>query len=506
MYKVMLVDDEKLITEGLKNLIDWEKLNLEVVATANNGEEALRKLKEEKVHIVITDINMPVMTGLDLIKEVKGKDNKTNFIILSGYDEFSYAKKAIEYGVDSYILKPIDEEELEKTLIKLLARIEKSKKEKKDVLYKNTKLLQFINGKINKEEILKIEDELNIPLRGKSYTVSSIILNKKNEDGKYINIDEIIEEYSGRNYELLHKFDGQTILINSWDLDVKNEDVLKYFNFIKDKLIEKIEGDVFIAVGDVTKDIDLLKNSLNSSNKLKKYILTEGTNICLTSEDVTNIKDYKTNFSKEIERLNKIIIEKDGSGAKMFLEGLIDDIALTPKNIYDLSIRVVMLIDKISDEFKVDKKYVKDSLSSNIVELCSESTRDSIKAFLVSEIEELISVMYSTTKRYSPVVSQIVSNIEERYSEELSLKTLAYQYNINSSYLGRIFTKEVGMSFSDYLNKVKNTKAKELILETNMKINDIAKAIGYTDTSYFYRKFKKYYGICPSTLREMKNY
>lgn len=506
MYKVMLVDDEKLITEGLKNLIDWEKLNLEVVATANNGEEALRKLKEEKVHIVITDINMPVMTGLDLIKEVKGKDNKTNFIILSGYDEFSYAKKAIEYGVDSYILKPIDEEELEKTLIKLLARIEKSKKEKKDVLYKNTKLLQFINGKINKEEILKIEDELNIPLRGKSYTVSSIILNKKNEDGKYINIDEIIEEYSGRNYELLHKFDGQTILINSWDLDVKNEDILKYFNFIKDKLIEKIEGDVFIAVGDVTKDIDLLKNSLNSSNKLKKYILTEGTNICLTSEDVTNIKDYKTNFSKEIERLNKIIIEKDGSGAKMFLEGLIDDIALTPKNIYDLSIRVVMLIDKISDEFKVDKKYVKDSLSSNIVELCSESTRDSIKAFLVSEIEELISVMYSTTKRYSPVVSQIVSNIEERYSEELSLKTLAYQYNINSSYLGRIFTKEVGMSFSDYLNKVKNTKAKELILETNMKINDIAKAIGYTDTSYFYRKFKKYYGICPSTLREMKNY
>ncbi|MGL6187411.1 MAG: response regulator transcription factor [Clostridium chrysemydis] len=506
MYKVMLVDDEKLITEGLKNLIDWEKLNLEVVATANNGEEALRKLKEEKVHIVITDINMPVMTGLDLIKEVKGKDNKTNFIILSGYDEFSYAKKAIEYGVDSYILKPIDEEELEKTLIKLLARIEKSKKEKKDVLYKNTKLLQFINGKINKEEILKIEDELNIPLRGKSYTVSSIILNKKNEDGKYINIDEIIEEYSGKNYELLHKFDGQTILINSWDLDVKNEDILKYFNFTKDKLIEKIEGDVFIAVGDVTKDIDLLKNSLNSSNKLKKYILTEGTNICLTSEDVTNIKDYKTNFSKEIERLNKIIIEKDGSGAKMFLEGLIDDIALTPKNIYDLSIRVVMLIDKISDEFKVDKKYVKDSLSSNIVELCSESTRDSIKAFLVSEIEELISVMYSTTKRYSPVVSQIVSNIEERYSEELSLKTLAYQYNINSSYLGRIFTKEVGMSFSDYLNKVKNTKAKELILETNMKINDIAKAIGYTDTSYFYRKFKKYYGICPSTLREMKNY
>ena len=96
--------------------------------------------------------------------------------------------------------------------------------------------------------------------------------------------------------------------------------------------------------------------------------------------------------------------------------------------------------------------------------------------------------------------------INEEYKEELSLKTLAAKYRINSSYLGQIFSKEVGVSFSEYLNKVKNTKAKELILNTNMKINNIAREVGYTDTSYFYRKFKKYYGVCPSTLREMKNY
>ena len=88
----------------------------------------------------------------------------------------------------------------------------------------------------------------------------------------------------------------------------------------------------------------------------------------------------------------------------------------------------------------------------------------------------------------------------------MSLKTLAQKYNVNSSYLGQIFNKEVGVSFSEYLNKIKNTKAKELILNTNMKINDIAKSVGYIDTSYFYRKFKKYFGVSPSTIRDMKRY
>ena len=126
--------------------------------------------------------------------------------------------------------------------------------------------------------------------------------------------------------------------------------------------------------------------------------------------------------------------------------------------------------------------------------------------FRSSELDEFMEVMTQDTIKYSPVVQQIVNTINERYYEELSLKTLAYQYNINSSYLGQIFNKEVGCSFSDYLNKTKNMKAKELILETNMKINDIAKEVGYTDSSYFYRKFKKFFGVSPSTLREMKNY
>ena len=168
--------------------------------------------------------------------------------------------------------------------------------------------------------------------------------------------------------------------------------------------------------------------------------------------------------------------------------------------------KILFLLDGIVEEFKVEKQYTGNSLGEEIVALCSEDTREDIKTLLCSEIREVIELMHPTTIKYSPVIQQIISYVNENYYEEVSLKTLARKYNINTSYLGQVFTKEVGCSFSEYLNKTKNMKAKDLILNTNMKINDIAKKVGYLDTSYFYRKFKKYYGVCPSTLRNIKNY
>ena len=168
--------------------------------------------------------------------------------------------------------------------------------------------------------------------------------------------------------------------------------------------------------------------------------------------------------------------------------------------------KILFLIDKVSGEFKLNKNCQRHSLTSMIVNLCNESTIENVKTFIISELVELIDLINNSITKYSPVVQQVMNIVNEKYYEELSLKTLSQKYNVNSSYLGQIFNKEVGMSFSEYLNKVKNTKAKELILNTNMKINDIAKEVGYLDTSYFYRKFKKYFGICPLTMRNMKKY
>ncbi|MBU3133811.1 response regulator transcription factor [Clostridium gasigenes] len=505
MYKVMLVDDEKLILQGLLKIIEWDKIGLEVIQTADNAISAIELFRKNPVNIVITDISMPKVTGLELIKQIKAIDENVKFIILSGYDEFSYAKTAMKYKVENYILKPINEEELEEALIKIVNTMNMEKETQSLLLDKNRKLIQFINGKIDKAGLSKIHQVINIGLNEKRYTVSSITFGQR-DNKENINIIDIIEKNTYGKCEVIKNYDGQVIVVNSWNENNTIKDVMNYFQSIKINLLDELNTDIFIGVGDLVDSIDKLKESYSVANKLKKYILTEGSNVCLCKADIANIKDNKRSFSKEIEVINKLIIEKNNEKLQSYIIELFDDCKLTPKNIYDLSIKIIFCADKISEEFKLDNKYSKDSLSNTIVELCNESTRDNVKTFLISELEELLLLMNVNTIKYSPVISQIMKSVNEKYYEELSLKTLACQYNINSSYLGQVFTKELGVSFSEYLNSTKNIKAKELILNTNMKINDIAKAVGYTDTSYFYRKFKKYYGVCPSTLREIKNY
>lgn len=365
MYKLMLVDDERLILDGLKYILDWESLGIEIVHIAVNGKEALDKFKEEPVDIIITDINMPVLTGLELIKEVKKFDDNVSFIVLSGYDEFSYAQKAIGLGVENYILKPIDDMELEETIKKICEK--------------------------------------------------------------------------------------------------------------------KIE----------------LENNHNLEEQLNKLLAVESSKEC---------KYEKLSFEAEIEKINKLIIEKDRFKIIEYIEELFNDKNLMPKNFYDLSVKILILMDKIAYDFKIDRKIEEDSLITNIIKLFNEKSRENIKFFIILELDALLKLMNTNAEKFSPVIQQIVRKVKDCYYEDLSLKVLANDFNINSSYLGQLFTKEVGMSFSDYLNKEKNSKAKELILNTNMKINDIAIKVGYTDTSYFYRKFKKYYGVSPAVMRELKNY
>lgn len=506
MLKVMLVDDEKLITQGLLNILEWQELGLEVTQIANNGEEAFEKFQKEAVDIVITDINMPKVTGLDLLKKVKEISNKTKFIILSGYDEFSYAKKAIEYGVENYILKPINEEELEEALKKIIIDINNEKSKENRILNKNRILLQYINGKATQEEIINIKDYINISLENKNYTVSTITIIKRDEKDSSIMVDNIIKSVFRDEYEILHKYDGQVILINSWNKDVAEDEIKTYYEEIKNKIINELKEEVFIAIGDLVYNIEEVETSYKIANALKKYMLTEGTNICLHRNSLNYTEEYNITFNEEIDKINKLVIEKNIASLESYIDEILEDKKLNPKNIYDLSIKILFLIDKTLEEFKLNRKYSDDSLSNAIVELCNENTRESVKSFILSEIKELIELMDNNIIKYSPVVQQVVNIVNEKYYEELSLKTLAQKYNVNSSYLGQIFSKEVGVSFSEYLNKTKNVKAKELILNTNMKINDIAKAVGYIDTSYFYRKFKKYFGVCPSTIRDMKRY
>lgn len=503
MYNVMLVDDEKLIVEGLKSIIDWKSIGLEVVNTARNGEEAINKFKKEPVDIIVTDVNMPIIDGLNLVKSIKEIDEKVSFIILSGYDDFSYAKTAISLGVDNYILKPVDELELEDALIKIAKSKSEKEKEWIKILDKNRRLLGVLSGKI---DVNNIKENINIDLNAMTYSVASIVIDNENSRVFSDEIDDVLRKNILGSYEIVYEGEDNIYIINCWNENIDSEEVRRQYLLVLNELKQRINQDLSIVIGKMVNDINNIYDAMKSLRKVKRFILTEGYNKVITRCDLNKIKEEKYDFSKEIDKIKKMIIEKKSSNMKEYIMDLFKNYKLVPKNIYDLSIKILILIDKTYDEFNFDRKYEKDDLISTIINLCNERSSNNIINFLITEIDELIELMNPNVAKYSPVIQQIVKTVDEYYNEELSLKVLSSQYNINSSYLGQVFTKEVGTSFSEYLNKIKNEKAKELILNTNMKINDIAKEVGYADTSYFYRKFKKYYGVCPSTLRDIKNY
>ncbi|BAK81222.1 response regulator transcription factor [Candidatus Arthromitus sp. SFB-rat-Yit] len=508
MNKVMLVYDENLIIKDLIEILNWNELGLKITKISNNRNDAIKKFIEDPVDIIISDINIPYLNGLELLKHIKSINNKTRFVIISGYDKFSYVKEALKYGADNYILKPIDKTELKLTLEKIIIDINNDRDIENKILTKNRILFQYINGNIYKKELVKIKNYLGFPLENRNYTVAIITFINKNKNDLTIFIEAIFKEIFIEGYEILHRYDGQIILINSWEKDIKYSKVKNFYEKLKNKIIGTLKQDIFISIGDLTDSIDEIEFTYNIAMALNKYMLTEGKNICLDRHSLKYVNNTIT-FTKELETINKLIIKRNFYELKNYIEDIFDNNELTPKNIYDFCIKIIFLIHNILEEFKLEKindKYEDDSLSNIILELCNENNKENIKKFVIYELRELINLMVNADICYSPIIRQVINVINKNYNEELSLKTLAQKYNINSSYLGQIFTKEVGVSFSEYLNKIKNNKAKDLILNTNMKINDIAKSVGYIDTSYFYRKFKKYFGVCPSTLRNMKKY
>lgn len=509
MYKVMLVDDEKLILNGIKQIIDWEALELEVVATANNGEEAIEAFKQNPVHIIVTDINMPKVNGLTMIKAIKEIKQDVKFIILSGHDEFSYAKEAIKLDVEGYILKPIDEEELERLLQDTIQKIRTIDVHRSDLIDKHTQVLRFLDGE---EALASSEGLLNVQSHAQYYSIASLILDTTNESKKISEAIKLIEKKNisffpqNNQLEIFYDMNSTLVLMNSWD--EKNDlGITDYYRSMQQVLKEKMNICSFLTLGEKVLTREGLPRAYKVVKQLEKYILVRGYGSLVDAAEMTELPN--AHITIDADRLYKSIIEANQEQAASYLEKVFEEIRqseVSVENIYEIAMKLVVVLQEVIGDFKLEKRHNIKGISELLAAIYTAQDFIMLKNIFLEEVEEIIQLINEKEKRYTPVVQQVVNYIHENYWEDMNLKTLAYKYNINTSYLGQIFLKEVGCSFSQYLSNIKNSKAKELILTTNMKINDIAKEVGYTDTSYFYRKFKKHYGVSPATLREIKKY
>lgn len=506
MKKVMLVEDEAFILEGLGKIIDWEQLGLSVIHKACDGRQALELWHQEPVDIIVTDVSMPWMDGLELLSKIREEDERCRCIILTGYDDFEYARKAIRLDVENYILKPIDEEELENALKDCIRKLDAADRRRGNI-EENMSLLQFLSGKQEPEEMEQYLRDMGWDGQ-KPYIYAAVMkLNVKSlKDVKISVITENLMESAEGKLKVLHISPDSLLLLTAREERTDGE-VAEYIAHCQNLLESNYGVLSFVSISSPFTDYRQLPERYREAMKLQKYLLIDGYGSCIDPAHIHNRKsaDIVINDSE----LRKMIFKEDKEGVINYLEDLFinnmqEEAAV--ENLYQMVLKVAVMLQDIRAEYKLQQKQNVRGLLEVIDSIYHAEDIFEIKVLLIGELVDIMDQLHVEESHYTPVVRQIMSEVQENYKEDMNLKTLAYKYHMNTSYLGQIFQREVGCSFSQYLSNTKNSIAKDLILNTNMRINDIAKEVGYSDTSYFYRKFKQCYGVSPASLREMKQY
>ncbi|MCE9674268.1 response regulator [Paraclostridium bifermentans] len=491
MYKLYLLDDEPFILEGLKYIIDWEEYGFDVVGTSSNGEDGFNFIKNEDVDLIITDIMMPKMTGLELISNLKKINHNAKFIVLSAFQEFQYAKEAISMGAENYLTKPIDEDELIQTIEGVKKKIEKIKLEKVDTkIFKNDLILKLICNK-NNDGVL---DRLRLEGVNLNYKNLCVVILEFAEGGNINN--NILNHIDNLNYEYCVNLQNQILII--MDKESINKDTLRN---LKDGLSSITNEQIYISRGKYVDSIDNLNCSYQSAKDIHEYKLVY--------PNISWIREYKEKSYNlenidyiDFNHLKKLLLNKDNKESLNYIESIFSklkkDENLTVKQIKTKSIEVFLNVYNYFNDSKIIK-----GLDLYLEKVINSVNLDQIQLELNNMIKHRQSKLEETDDSISPIILKLLRNIEENYSKDLNLKEISETYNINSIYLGQLFQKETGILFSDYLNNFRVNKAKNLLVETSLKAAEIGELVGYANKNYFYRKFKDIVGITPSEWRKI---
>lgn len=486
--KVLIVDDDYIIIKGLEKLIDWDKLNMEIFAVANDGQEALSILEKTPVDIVITDVNMPQLSGIDFVKKAREVQMDFQLIIISGYQNFDYAKSGMDLGAVNYLLKPIDKVELERTLEEVAAKI---------VALNHENELINMNYKVNlrnwlNQSGLSMESVSRLELLRDDYIffivdIGSVEANKQAEV-----VNRIQSSY---DYILIHRIDQFLLLLT---------------------LEEQQKADVEAILPD-SSHIELIDNA--SSLVEVKRIYQQLQNSLL------NYKFYYYDNNKEKMSLQSIVDFLSESYVQTFSQDMIEELSSQIQKIYKAidSYQIqdtFMLFEEFISMIRHNKVPVAEVIQyfqSIVIYYSTKNQVDDLELYEVihqladdTSFQEKISIVRKiiaaarTTQRekvYSPAVQDILSHVEDSYDEDISLKQLSEDLHINVMYLGQLFKKEVGMSLSKYLNNYRIEQAKKLLTETNLAVAEIGFKVGYQNQAYFYRVFKSSENKSPKEYR-----
>lgn len=515
MEKLFIADDEKAIRDGIKCIIDWRALGFEIAGEAGNGDDALTGIMETQPSLVLMDIRMPGLTGLEVIEKTREQGFKGHYFILSGYSDFKYAQTAVKLGVRQYITKPIDDEELTKAVEDVLVSIREEREaatREKFFLSKSKKeiLQDIIAGKTD-YELLDAEALGIAASRYQIVVYENFDMDVEKLPYQFAEMFSVAgssepSKSSGRFEHFEYKHKNILLLCGSSSID-------RFRRFLEHYDSEPQKGSpldsLFIAYGCTVEHLSELEKSYAQAEKLigRRFFCTEGQHVLGYEElpslntnleplDKNKIPDYSAEFIDYLQTFNR-------RKTAEILYGLEEYLYHVSSGISEVKLFMADLFLQIKDTMVHRYSAITLPFESNSDIIAFVTGRNylyEVISYFSKQFEIIMNAIGNSSR--DSVMDDILYYIDHNYYSNLKLEMIASLFGYNSSYLGKIFSKTVGESFNTYVDRVRVNHAIELLTEGTLKVYEIAEKVGYKNVDYFHKKFKKYVGISPAEYRK----
>lgn len=545
MLKIFLAEDEVIVRETIKRMIPWEELGFELVGEAADGEMALPLLIRQKPDLLITDIKMPFMDGLTLAKLAKKELPELKIVILSGYDDFNYAKQAINIGVEDYLLKPITKNALIERLSEIRSRYEHEKTQKEyyekfqremQAYEKNSSRDFFealVRGSMDMMEVYKKAEKLGVDIVAEAYNILIFTMNSEED---FSGQKEGYSEWEAESLEMLEEFfsghpSAMLFRSNIFSYGVLLKGQKESIKEITKECVGKIQvilkrkeskREWFLAVGQPVERLSQIKKSYHTASRAfsQRYLYVEN----ILYYDEMEMMEHRSGQADtndnaylkkvDVNALNPAILQKFlSNGIQEETENFVKDYfyAIGQEPMESLVFRNYVILNVRFSVITFLKGLGCDTEGmepENTEEILAESGKNIESAIAYAEkmVSQAITIRdQNSGNKNRSILKTAVDFIESHYmEEEISLNTVANVANVSANHFSALFSQNMGQTFIEYLTSLRMNKAKELLRCTGMRSSEIAGEIGYKDAHYFSYLFKKTQGMTPSDYRKVR--
>lgn len=528
MYRVMIADDEKIAIDSLRYILEKNFVNVEVISTARSGREAIERVEEAVPDIIFMDIRMPGINGIEAIREIKKQHRQIIFIVLTAFDQFDFAKEAVNLGVIEYLLKPVNRFKVVEATNKAISII-KAEKEKRRTELELREKMEFVVPILENSLIFSIimfdENERELQHYRQIFEIE--------EEGGYIlTIEFGDEEYEGSlenkiKYSVrsqnFYPFLRDTIkamvkcyvgpvMLNrivifipdncSDDEFSRRLTAVEIADNLLDKLTEKLGCAFKIGIGRGYNNIDHMSLSYREALKALRYLKGSGV---MHFMDIAMLNYDNVGYPEDKE---KQLLQKVSSGDLMesvnilnqLFDWLTDEFSLETNKLKNKLLEIMFLVNRLPREY--DNAF--DAYNTGFLdEILTINDFDELRIWCRNTVEKAAAHMNSYREyNTGSLVGKAKEYIKTGYSRQITLEDVSRDINVSPQYLSKLFKEEAGTNFIDYLTCIRIRNGKQLLEESELSIKEISYKIGYSDPNYFSRLFKKIEGVTPTEYKE----